>query len=45
MKFFGIQHYITKFTDLRDNRKKATSWIQLDLFGKAYCFWVKEMEI
>ena len=31
-----IKHYITKYEG--DGKRLATSWIQLNLFGKAFCF-------
>ena len=38
-----IKHYITKFEE--NNKKYATSWIQLNIFGFALCFNEKKIEL
>lgn len=38
-----IKHYITKYGS--DGKRFATSWIQLNIFNKAYCFFQKTIEI
>lgn len=38
-----IKHYITKYKS--DGKRLATSWIQLNLFGKAFCFNTKTIEL
>lgn len=39
-----IKHYITKYsTD--DGKRYATSWLQLNLFSRSYCFNVKSIEL
>lgn len=38
-----MKHYITKY---RENGKNyAESWMQLNLFGRCFCFWRKRIEI
>ena len=38
-----MKHYITKY---RENGKRyAESWMQIDLFGRSYCFSKKKIEI
>lgn len=34
-----IHHYITKYWDGRDGAHYAESWLQLNLFGRCWCFW------
>ena len=38
-----IKHYITKYKE--DGKKYAESWLQINLFGKCYCFSEKKIEI
>lgn len=38
-----IHHYLTKFEE--DGQKKAESWLQLDFFGKSYCFNTKRIDL
>ncbi|EAA0233649.1 hypothetical protein ACX40_14795, partial [Listeria monocytogenes] len=39
-----LNHYITKYAN-EDGRRFAVSWIQLNLFGKCYCFNIKQIII
>ena len=39
-----MNHYITKYTD-ENKTKKAVSWIQINLFGRAFCFFKREINI
>ncbi|PCR98983.1 hypothetical protein RT41_GL000553 [Lactococcus fujiensis JCM 16395] len=39
-----MKHYITKYRDENGNRK-AVSWLQVNLFGKAYCFNQKTIDV
>ncbi|WP_255471396.1 MULTISPECIES: hypothetical protein [unclassified Lactococcus] len=39
-----VKHYITKYSDEK-NTRKAVSWIQLDILGKHFCFFSREIEI
>ena len=38
-----IKHYLTKYTE--NDKRYATSWMQINLFGKAFCFSKKTIEI
>jgi hypothetical protein len=38
-----LNHYMTKYVS--NGKRYAESWLQLDLFGKSYCFSKKIMEI
>ena len=38
-----IKHYITKYES--NGKRLATSWIQLNLFGKAFCFNEKTIDL
>ena len=38
-----MHHYITKYTE--NGIRYAESWIQLNLFGKTFCFWRKRITI
>lgn len=38
-----IKHHLTKYTE--DGVKYASSWIQLNLFGKCYCFSKKTIKL
>lgn len=38
-----IKHYITKY--IENGRLYAESWLQINLFGKAYCFSKRKIEI
>lgn len=38
-----LKHYITKYSS--GGKRFATSWIQLNLLNKSYCFNIKEIEI
>lgn len=38
-----IKHYITKYEE--DGKTYVESWLQLNLFGKAYCFSKRRIEI
>lgn len=38
-----MHHYITKFEE--NGKRYATSWIQVNAFGRAYCFNEKKIEI
>ena len=33
-----MKHYMTKYVDLSDGKEYAESWLQLNLFGRSYCF-------
>ena len=38
-----IKHYITKY---RENCTLwAEAWIQVDLFGRTFCFWKKRIKV
>lgn len=38
-----FKHYITKYTS--DGIRYAESWLQLNIFGKVYCFSKKKIVI
>ena len=38
-----IKHHITKYTT--DGQRKATSWIQVNIFKNSYCFNIKTIDI
>ena len=38
-----IHHYITKFEE--NGKRYAESWMQINLFGKCFCFSKRKMEI
>lgn len=40
-----IHHYITKYLDNSDGKRYAESWLQLNVFGKSYCFSIRRKEI
>lgn len=38
-----IRHYITKYDE--HGTKYAESWLQINIFGKSFCFWRKKNRI
>jgi hypothetical protein len=38
-----LHHYITKYE--QDGKRYAEAWIQLDLFGRCWCFWKRRVEL
>ena len=38
-----MKHYITTYQE--DGKRYAESWIQIDFFGKTFCFWRKKIAI
>mgnify|MGYP001771247138 CR=1 FL=1 len=38
-----MHHYITKYTE--EGVKYAEAWIQLNIFGKSFCFWKRRIAI
>jgi hypothetical protein len=38
-----IHHYITVYGE--NGRVYAESWMQLDIFGRCFCFWNRKMDI
>lgn len=38
-----IKHYITKFEE--NGQEKVTAWSQINLFGKAFCWNIREVEV
>ena len=38
-----LKHYITKYEE--ENKRYAESWLQINIFGRCYCFWRKRIEI
>lgn len=38
-----LRHYITKYEE--KEKRYAESWIQLNIFGKSFCFSRKKIEI
>jgi len=38
-----MQHHITKYEE--DGIRKATSWTQINVFGKCFCFFKKTINI
>lgn len=38
-----IKHYITKYKE--NGKRYAEAWLQINLFGKSYCFYKKKIEI
>lgn len=38
-----IHHYITKFKE--NGKRYAESWMQINLFGKCFCFSKRKMEV
>ncbi|MGY3767683.1 hypothetical protein ACWOAK_02645 [Helcococcus kunzii] len=38
-----IKHYITKY--IENGKMYVESWLQIDLFGKSFCFSKKRIEI
>lgn len=38
-----MKHYITKYTE--NDIRYAESWLQINIFGYAICFWKKRIEI
>lgn len=38
-----MRHYITKYHE--DGKQKVVSWVQINLFGKSFCFFKKEITI
>lgn len=38
-----MKHYLTKYNE--NGKRYAESWLQINLFGKAICFWRKRIEI
>ena len=38
-----MKHYITKYYE--NGKRYAESWLQIDIFGKCFCFSRKRIEI
>lgn len=38
-----MRHHITKYTE--NGKRYAESWLQIDLFGKSFCFWKKRIQV
>ena len=38
-----MKHYMTRYTE--DGIKYVESWLQIDLFGKSYCFSKRKQSI
>lgn len=38
-----MRHYITKYEE--NGKRYAESWMQINIFGFAFCFWRKKIEI
>ena len=38
-----LKHHLTQYTT--DGRKFVTSWLQLNIFGKCYCFSKRTIKI
>lgn len=38
-----LHHYITKYTE--GEKRYAESWIQLDIFGRCWCFSRRRIEL
>lgn len=38
-----IHHYITKYNT--NDKRYVESWLQFNIFGKAICFWKRQMPI
>ena len=38
-----MHHYITKYTE--NGVKYAEAWIQVNIFGKSFCFWKQRIAI
>ena len=39
-----IKHYLTKYTT-EDNQRWAEAWLQIDFFGKSFCFSKKRIKV
>ncbi|OTO55479.1 hypothetical protein A5813_000919 [Enterococcus faecium] len=39
-----MHHFITKYRN-ENNERKAVAWFQINLFGKPYCFFKREIAI
>ncbi len=39
-----MHHYITKYKDENGSRK-AVAWFQVNIFGKCFCFFKREIAI
>lgn len=39
-----LKHHITKYRDEKGN-KKAVAWLQLNLFGRAWCFCERRIDL
>ena len=38
-----MKHHITKYYE--NNKRYAESWLQINLFGKTFCFWRRKIAI
>lgn len=38
-----IHHYITHY--IESGKHYAEAWIQVDVFGRCFCFWKKRIEV
>lgn len=38
-----MKHYLTTYTE--NGIRYAEAWLQINLFGKCFCFWRKRREI
>lgn len=38
-----MKHYITKYGE--NGKEYAVAWLQINLFGKCFCFWEKRILI
>lgn len=39
-----MRHYITKYKN-EENKLIVVSWLQINILGRCYCFWKKELAI
>jgi len=40
-----IKHHITKYYDKNEKKRFAEAWLQINIFGKCFCFSTKKIEI
>jgi len=38
-----VKHYITKYQ--KDGKQYATSWMQINIFRKCFCFFIRTIKI
>jgi len=42
---FSLHHYLASYKDPKTGNRCVEAWLQLNLFGKKFRFWVEQIQI